>query len=265
MIEQEKELTLKQVQSHELEILVFFDAFCKENNIEYSLYAGTMLGAIRHNGFIPWDDDVDVILTRDNYNKFTSAFSSTKRYSLVNYSTNKDCKRILFSKIFDTTTKATESNIKPLPNEGVWLDIFPLDFVPNSSLKRKSLNFRFCLISKLLLARSTKRPNAFYCFLKVLFFWKTNKSLLESLNKYSGKAKKSNFVNDLTMINFKKLSEDFKFKSSLFQNYIEVEFEGRFFSCFSEYDKILKIQYGNYLVLPPVSQRHTHSMNAYLK
>jgi lipopolysaccharide cholinephosphotransferase len=246
-----QKLTLKEEQSCELKILIFFDAFCKQNNIRYSLYAGTMLGAIRHKGFIPWDDDIDVILTRENYNKFISTFNSTKQYLLVNYSRNKKCTGILFSKIFDTTTVAVEKKTKPLPNEGVWLDIFPLDYVPNNAFKRKQVNLHFYFVAKLIWARSAKKPSFLYFALKIFFFW--------------SKAQKSDYFKDLTMINLKQFKSDSKFPAFLFNDYITVEFEGHYFSCFKEYDRILKIHFGDYMTLPPIEQRHTHSMDAFLK
>ena len=73
---------LEELHKSLLEILDDFDTFCKESNIEYSLAYGTLLGAVRHKGFIPWDDDLDVMMTRENYNKFLSLFKNDEKYTL---------------------------------------------------------------------------------------------------------------------------------------------------------------------------------------
>ena len=260
-----EKLSLQEEQELEFQILLNVDAFCKSNNIKYSLYAGTMLGAIRHKGFIPWDDDIDILMTRENYNKFISTYKSNENYSLVNYSNNPDCTGILFSKIFDNNTDAEEPNTKKIPGEGVWLDIFPFDFVSDNKFKRKITAFHFMLISKIIYSRTTKHNSFAYKILKLLFFWKTNKSLYTSLDKYSKKVKPSNFVKDLTMINGRDFIRDKKFPASLFLEYAEVEFMNFKFPCLKQFKEVLTIEFGDYMTLPPINQRYSHSMEAYRK
>jgi lipopolysaccharide cholinephosphotransferase len=265
MEQDNKKLSLKEEQELEFRILLHFDSFCKSNSINYSLYAGTMLGAVRHKGFIPWDDDIDVLMTRENYNKFLSLYKSGNSYSLINYSKSKRCTSILFSKIFDNNTVAEEPNVKMIPGEGVWLDIFPIDYISNNKLKRFFTNLHFFLVDKLIYARSAKKPTLPYQLLKTFAFWKTNKSLLTSLDKYSCKAKKSNYLKNLTMIRGGEIKNDKKFPASYFSQYSMLEFCGHNFQCLTQYDQMLKIEYGDYMTLPPANERYSHSMNAYLK
>ncbi|MFA6756049.1 MAG: LicD family protein [Bacilli bacterium] len=260
-----KELTLKEIQEIELGILIEFDNFCKSNNIKYSLYGGTLLGAVRHKGFIPWDDDIDVLMTRNNYDKFINTYKSNKRYTLINYGNNKGCTNISFSKIFDNNTDAEEDNAKKIPGEGVWLDIFPFDYLSNNKFKRKLTNLHFLFIDKLIYARAAKHPSLLYKLLRTLFFWKTNKRLLTSLDKYSHKVKESNYLQNLSMVYIKDLKKDNKFPSYLFNEYTTIEFCGYTFPCMSKYSDMLRLEYGDYMKLPPINERHSHSMTAYKK
>ncbi len=124
-------LTLDEIKSIELDILVEFDAFCKKNNLKYFLSSGTLLGAVRHNGFIPWDDDIDVCMPRKDYEKFyeltrynpvkKNLITSTYRKCL-----NKNC--IAFIKLINIDTR-----VSPGPKviggiDGLWIDIVPVDY-----------------------------------------------------------------------------------------------------------------------------------------
>ena len=121
------ELTLQEVKEIELDILKMFDAFCKKNNIRYFLAFGTLLGAIRYKKFIPWDDDVDVLVPREDYDRLLSLFQDDDRYRLYAFERNSKY-AFPFAKLCDMTTKLVET---AYPNNGVELgvniDIFPLD------------------------------------------------------------------------------------------------------------------------------------------
>ena len=105
------ELTLEELKKTELDIAIYIDTFCRKNNIEYSLIGGSLLGAVRHKGFIPWDDDIDLNMTRDNYEHFIELFSKENgRYRLVTYKTNPQYK-YLFAKVVDTQTHLIENHM----------------------------------------------------------------------------------------------------------------------------------------------------------
>lgn len=84
-----KELTLQELKEIEFDILKMFDAFCKENDIKYYLSHGTLLGAIRYGKFIPWDDDVDLLIPREDYNKMITLFKDNGRYQLFAFEKTK--------------------------------------------------------------------------------------------------------------------------------------------------------------------------------
>lgn len=127
-----KEMTLKEMQNFELDILKDFHEFCVSNNIRYSLDGGTLIGAIRHKGFIPWDDDIDVVLPRPDYEKLCSLYQSEK-YRLKCFQNDKNC-YLGFARIYDFkyTTFDTRYPWCKDKNVGLWIDIFPADGAPDN-------------------------------------------------------------------------------------------------------------------------------------
>ena len=121
-----KPMTLDEVKAVELEMLAEVDRFCRENDIRYSLAFGTLLGAIRHHGFIPWDDDIDIMLPRGDYERFLREYPrrSDRRYRIVSFR-NKPNYWYGFAKIADPETLLRE-NASDEPT-GVYIDIFPID------------------------------------------------------------------------------------------------------------------------------------------
>lgn len=120
-----------------LDILVFFDGYCREHDLKYYLFYGTLLGAIRHGGFIPWDDDVDVVMMREDYERFVSSYDNTGKYQLVSIQNN-DRYNLPLAKIIDVDTILIQEYDRTEPVElGAYIDIFILDGVPASETVRK--------------------------------------------------------------------------------------------------------------------------------
>ena len=121
-----QELTLQEIKQIELEILKTFHAFCEENHIRYFLSHGTLLGTIRYKGFIPWDDDVDVLVPREDYDRLLSLFKDNEQYKLLHF--EKD-EQFLFpyAKLCDMTTRKIENDMEDGMAVGLDMDIFPLD------------------------------------------------------------------------------------------------------------------------------------------
>ena len=131
-----KELNLQELKEIEFDILKVFDAFCKEHNIRYYFAYGTLLGAIRYKKFIPWDDDVDVLVPREDYERLIAIYNDSEKYRL--FSSERDANFLFpFAKLCDMTTRKIEGNQFNGVELGVDIDIFPLDYWDNNLEKAK--------------------------------------------------------------------------------------------------------------------------------
>lgn len=259
--------TLKEL---ELNILKDIHKFCQEKNIKYSIAYGTMLGAIRHKGFIPWDDDVDIIMTRENYEKFCQEYLNQK-YELVTYKTKNY--GYMFAKVIDSSTIVYEKHNKSVPNLGVYVDIFPVDYASDTYSKALKAIKRSSLTKYLLVAwnwkhfylnknRSYKRQIArFLLFLLSRFFSKD--FLVKRLNKRISKIKTYHNYSACWFgpYGLKEIME-----TSVFSEYIDIKFEDTFVSCLKNYDIFLTTIYGDYMTPPPIDKQvETHTFDAFFK
>lgn len=258
-------MTDKEIKHRILEILLYFKNVCNQHNISYSLAYGTLLGAVRHGGFIPWDDDVDVCLLREDYEKLIGVLRENEdsRFKLI-YAGNNDTYFYNFAKIVDSETMAIEPGNKNIEGYGLYIDIFPLD---NCPAEEKEFNSYVKKIKKASLMRSAsvckgKNPtlSTMRNFCKMLIspfaklfgfkYWvkKEEALILKYRNQNTGyvvcleEYPVYREIMDIDKLNFN----------------VEIEFEGEKFSCFDDYDGYLKNRYGNYMQLPPVESRVSH-------
>ena len=123
-----KTLTLEEHHAIILDIMKDIDRFCRENGIKYTISAGTMLGAVRHGGFIPWDDDADLFMLREDFDRFAKIYKSDKYHLLYNTRTDDEFLATGFIKVCDPGTTVADKSTKT--RYGVYVDVFPLDAVP---------------------------------------------------------------------------------------------------------------------------------------
>lgn len=243
-----------------------FADYCEENNLVYFLTAGTLLGAVRHKGFIPWDDDVDVVMPREDYERLEQ-LSQTKPIAPDYYVMGIDLKNCPypFIKIFNKSIKLENSLNSLHPH--LWLDVFPLDGfkkMDEKKMKRtaKSLNLCGLFLEKACCEfGSGKTPlrkfaNVFFiAFAKIAgaYFWG------EKIDRYCKRYKISECEYLAPMawggIRFYMPKEEFL-------QPILVEFEGNSYKAPGSYDLYLKKHYGDYMQLPPVEQRINHGIHA---
>jgi len=263
-----KELDLYEIKQIQLEILKNIDSFCKKNDIKYSLYFGTLLGAVRHKGYIPWDDDIDLMMPRPDYDKFIDLYKH-KEFRVL--STIVDSKYpYLFAKVEDKKTKLVEySDIEY--NIGVNVDVFPLEGMPGNDndldlYLKKVKKYRRLLDVKIIKIASTRSliKNLVLKFLKMFFFWLSYEKIIVF------------FQNEVDKVNYKHskylLAPSFhkekkqRLEKSLYEKFVDIEFEGDMYKGLKGYDTYLTMQYGEYMQLPPEKDRVTHHLyKAYLR
>ncbi len=231
------------------DILVELDRICKKNNIKYTLLGGTLIGAIRHKGFIPWDDDIDVGFLRDEYDKFIKCCKRdlNKHFRIVN-AENEDGNPNLYHKIKIKNTMYVEDISKnSLSNKEIFLDIFPLDVSPNNYFIAYIHQLKISFYRRLLGFKCkndfSKNKNIIKRFLNFILsclscFYSKN-SLINRLKKLMVKysKSKSNYViNTFTSYGMKD-----RVNKNLFSEYIVTNFENKKFSIIKDYDAYLKL------------------------
>lgn len=262
--------TLKHLQNLELMILKDFIQICEENDLTYYMYAGSLLGTIRHNGFIPWDDDLDIVMFRDDFNKFKEVFSSydLDKYKLLDNDSEEEY-FYLFSKLMIKDTHFEEEWIDQVNFRiGINIDIFVLDDLADNKIKRfYQLKMAF-LYSKLLFMSKIKIDDlpfiskiishGLYRILN-LFGVKTssiNKRCLKFLDKFKNNDSECVFDIMATAEEYPQI-----FHKSSFYPPKKVKFEDIEVNVPNNYDELLVSLYGDYMQLPPKEKRYNHPID----
>lgn len=260
-------ISLRKVQLLQLQVASEVRRICDNNGIKYFLLAGTLLGAIRHGGFIPWDDDIDIGMIREDYNKFVNIAKTelSEKYFLQNWETD-----ILFAlpilKIRVNGTKFIElSSANINIHNGISIDIFPFDNIPDNLILQKWQNVKTYILKRLLYAKSnyifwtekyTIKKTIFY-FLKFISYFVTYKIL------------QKNLFRQMTLFNYDTTQKVVTFggsygyrKETLERQWVDnlsvVCFEGEEFLAIKEYDKYLRWLYDDYMTPPPEYKRKSN-------
>lgn len=253
-----KELALKELQSLELEILKDIHDFCVDNDIKYSLYGGSALGAVRHSGFIPWDDDIDIVMPRLDYEKFRMTYKSNR----FQYIDRRDDKKsmIAFSRVCDNNRTVSKSNDPwHRGKTGVWVDIFPADGYNSSDmelyrkcveLRRKSLKYRkaFCSFD---MSKGLKYNLKLVA--KKILFRKHAGEIVDQLIKESMKYKFGE--EDSWAVLCCPYAKRTIHPISSFNDVKLTKFNSYHFFLLNGYEIMLSNVYGDYMQLPPVEKR----------
>ena len=252
------------------EILQYVANFCEENKIRYSLAYGTLLGAIRHKGFIPWDDDIDIIMPRKDYERFKVLYHSV-RYPFSDLSINSKHPTGM-GKVYDTQTFFLyKETIRR--SYGLFIDVFAVDNFPKD--KEERLNWQKSI--KMLIAVNTikntdissivrNRDSWFSVIKKILIksFPFPKKIIQRKISRLMQKYDEES--TGLVGITMSVDNPYDTYPSDLFEEYIMVTFEDHQFKAIRQYDLWLKVCYGNYMQLPPIEKRKgKHSIIAYYK
>lgn len=261
---------LKDIQLHILEAV---DAFCHQNGIQYFLFAGSLIGAVRHKGYIPWDDDIDICMKRADYERFMKAFHEQTEYPQLSFLCfEKDPQYYLASgKVIDNRTVMIEKTNLAYPI-GVYVDVFPLDDLPADEKKIRALDKRMKKYRDMqtlkLVTSDEKRSylknavlNISEWLLKpVKMPWILQKiiSLAQTYRNCSGE-----MLADISVFTYGMREV---FPAADFNSACKLEFEGRLFDAPIEYEDVLTRMYGDYQKLPPKEKQVSHHVfEAYWK
>ncbi len=255
---------LKKLQMIELELLVEFDRICRRHEIAYSIDGGTLLGAVRHEGFIPWDDDADVIMTRSEYCKFieVSHLELDKERFYLQDMNNTTGYRWGYAKMRRKGTEFIRLNQEHMPYEqGVFMDIFICDNVPNNYILRSICNFISYLYRKFFWSAVGKESErGLQKVIYKILYRIPEKTLKESYCKFVAKCNKSKsaWVKCLT---FPACNKTLGYKREWYEDTEDIIFEGITLKAARKYDEYLKFLYGDYMELPPVEERKVHPIS----
>lgn len=260
-----REISNEEQKRIEIEILDDVVAFCQENGLRYYLAYGTLLGAVRHKGFIPWDDDIDIHMPRPDYERFIELYNSTHRENRVVSHENNQHYRVAFAKVYRKGTTVKEFHFKQ-DVFGVYIDIFPLDGYNDEKAARRCGELRRYMHVKnsLFLASMTPARKIRLAITKLILLPFSMRMLLtkikESATRYSyGECEQ-------VFSSYSRYAYKEVFPRSIFEGCTMVPFEGKEYCAPLDTDMYLRKQYGDYMKLPPEEKRiSTHNSQAYRK
>ncbi|WP_027090075.1 LicD family protein [Thomasclavelia saccharogumia] len=261
---------LKTIQRLEYELLLDVKKICEKENIEYFLIGGTALGSIRHSGFIPWDDDIDIGMTRENYEKFLRLAPSnlTDKYELQTPDSG-DNIPYFYTKIRINNTIFMEyCNRNINIHHGIYIDVFPFDIVPDDDVEYEKMFKKFQSLIRVFSLRqipdiAIKPSNCIqklkslirklaHIFVKLIPLSFLKNRLYNVATKYNN----SNY-NSYCCLNFPEFKTEFIRKEDLYP--LEMyKFENDYFPIPKNWDMYLKTHYGDYMKLPKESDRVGH-------
>ncbi len=276
-------MTLRKIDAFEikrrsLQLLQFLAEYCENNHINYILSDGTLLGAIRHKGFIPWDMDIDISMLRNDYEKFLEIWQDTEDYAVISHEKDKNFE-LPFAKFVDMHTECYEYGNKTVKG-GIWIDIFPLDSVPIEEKVAENYYKKNCQLFDKFVIQKNFRLNLkginyfthkiFYSLkLRDLsFFIKSTESCLNKLVRFAKQNNCDNCknVNNNVSIYYRGSPyRKFGFSKYCVTDYVYGEFENLKFRIPKDYDAVLKCWYNNYMQLPPKEKQvDTHGIECFL-
>ena len=263
-------MNLEEVKNIQLEILEAVHVFCSEWNLTYFLTGGTLIGAIRHAGYIPWDDDIDIMMLRDDYETFVNSFNKQNSHFKVHTCFNNKQMKYPFAKISDERTIMIENTNGMMPQIGIAIDLFPIDALPEEQDKIDKIikkEQRYKSILSIFGMDNKDRgllKNVIFKATQLLFRTIDLNRMAQKMNNIAMSSGESNssLCADLVW----GYSEKEIMPREIFNKAISAVFEGRERCIPVGYDTFLTNIYGNYMELPPIEKQIAHhNITAYYK
>ena len=254
---------IREIQQMELGIMEYIHEVCQKIGVKYFLAYGSLIGAVRHKGFIPWDDDMDICMLREDYEKLQDYLIANpdERYEVMSYKNNLNYV-YPFMKVQDNQTYLLEEDVRIDSNMGIYVDIFPVDGYEDDSVFKDKMTR---LIKKRQLSCYTFKGitntksilNSLIRYISVIIFYFTN------TNKYIrgiDELAQSRKVDDYELVDYLIYKDMNKpvWKREWLNQTITGVFEGKEFMIPKNYHEILTSDYGDYMQLPPVELRFSH-------
>lgn len=256
---------LRKLQMVQLELLVEVERICRKCDIQYNIVAGTLLGAVRHGGYIPWDDDADVALLRPEYEKFRRACKLELDKSRFYFQDHRNTKgyRWGYGKLRRKDTLFLREYQEHMPyKQGVFIDIFPLDGVPDNYFLRSLKNFECFCVRKIFWSRVGKIAEK--------NFWKRQAyKLLDNIPEepvfryYHAMIRRAgrHKTRMVRILMFPTPNNEYGYYRCWYENSTDTVFEGKVFQGIKDYDSYLTFKFGDYMRLPPEGQRKVHPVS----
>ena len=261
---------LRQLQAVEIQILEEIIRICNKHNLRWFVVYGTALGTVRHQGFIPWDDDIDIGMLREDYDKFVKVASNelSKGFSMCHYSVDEKVAHYFVKIRKDDTLFVEESSRRIRSHQGIFVDVFSFDNVPDDKDEKRKHIHKMWKYNKLFVNKSIAKPcdngtgvlKYFFknCIKKITklatlafskkYFYKKLDNVVQKYKFADCKSVIQSVTSDLTELD----------KDDIFPT-VKMKFENIYVEVPRNYDKILKGNYGNYMELPPENKRINHA------
>ncbi len=256
---------LRKVQVIQMELIKEVKRICDKYNIHYNMVGGTMLGAVRHKGYIPWDDDADIGFLRAEYEKFRKACRTELNHEKYYMQDLRDTEgyRWGYGKLRRKDTKFIRLNQEFLPYEqGIFIDLMPFDNVPDGWMSKRIHFFRCFLYRKLFWSKvgSQKEENCGKRLLYQVMQLIPMNCIIQSYQRFidAGQRKKTHLVRILTFPTPKGV---YGYRREWYTRLAKYSFGDMRLPGAQDYDSYLRVKYGNYMELPPVEQRRTHPVS----
>lgn len=258
----ENKVDIRQLQNKLLEILLYFDGYCKEQNLKYYLCGGCLIGAVRHRGFIPWDDDIDLFMPREDYERLTQIWSSTgdtAHYAFCRTDKTHNYHDAGASLRDLQTTEINRHSVNEDICHGIAIEIMPIDGCPKSKSARVMQLFDACVFSLFNVQRLPDNKGKAVRVLSKLVYgllkspekrYRLWKNAERRMTRYSWKD-----CDEVTELIGALHGMILRHKKEDFENVVYKDFEGHRLPVMAGYKKYLRRIWGDYMQLPPVEQR----------